>query len=226
MATSKKKKGQPEPLSEPEPTNWYTQVLRDVKNASIQPPATKAEVVAYYQAKYAGRGAAGWKQHLIHDLLPFTPQTGKNPAKNLAKRFDPQRLHNPEPRNAYQYRTLGATIGVKPPENGYHIHYDGWILFSNVCSYRTFDVYIVGEWSKQVAADPTLVFPAMFLLYMEEDDQDRDIDEQSPSVGFCEHGDKSDNGKEVKNPVIDVSANQQEVSSGHNGQRRRFSFFA
>lgn len=207
--------------------DWREQVIEDIKAASIQPPMTKAEMVLYYQKLYPGTGAAGWKQHLIKDLLPFTPQTGKNPAKNLAKRFDPQRLGNPEPRNAAQYKALGAKIGRKPPKYGYHLEFSGWLRFSNVCAYRggkTVD--ITGEWAAQVAADPSLAVRAMLLIYLEEDDQEKDIDEQSPSVGFCEEGETGEEGEDVEDPEISVYANVREVPSGHSGRERRFSFFA
>src|SRR5487761_1041748 len=204
--------------------NWYQQVLADVKNANIQPPSTKAEAITYFQERYP----KNWNAELSKRLQPLLPPT---------KSGQPQSIKNIERRHqaragkgipamttatAGQYKELGVLIGVKPPKHGYHIRYEGWVLFSNVCSYRTFDVDITGEWAAQVTAEPALVFPAMFLLYMEEDDQDRDIDEQEPSVGFCESGDKSDNGDEVKNPDIRVSANEKETHSGHSGQRRRF----
>lgn len=201
--------------------NWYEQVLTDVREASKKPPTSKTEAVAYFQREFAARGKGSWKQQLVHQLADIT---GMKP-KNLEKRFDPQRLHNPEPRNAGQYKELGIRIGWKPPKHGYHVHFDGWVLFSNVCEKRDFDVYITDEWSKQVASDPRRVFPAMFLLYMEEDDQDKDIDEQDPSVSFCEPPDKGEDGEEVKAPDITITANEKEKHSGHSGPARRFSFF-
>lgn len=203
-------------------TNWYQQVLADVKSASIRPEPTKAGLIDYYQQEYTGRGSAGWKQHLVKDLANVTGMK----TKNLEKRFDTQRRNNPEPRNAGQYKALAAMIAPKPPAHGYHVSYDGWILFSNVCSKREFEVDITGEWARQLAADPVLIFSAMFLIYMEEDDQSRDIDEQEPSVGFCEQEDESDDGEDVENPKVDVSANAREVRSGHSGRARRFSFFS
>lgn len=208
-------------------TDWFAGAVEQVKAAGIQPPSTKAEAVAYYQRIAPATGKNGWKQRLIHALLPFTRQTGKNPAKNLAKRFDPQRLHNPEPRNAAEYRALGASIGVKPPKYGYHITFDGWINFSAACSLRSFSVDVTGEWAKQLSQEPALFQQAMLLLYMEEDDQDRDLEEQEPSVGVCENGDDGDAGEAVEDPSIKISANQREVASGHNQERsRRFSFFS
>lgn len=211
-------------------SDWFADAVEQVKAAGIQPPSTKAEAVAYYQRTAPGTGKHGtllWKQRLIHDLLPFTTQTGKDPAKNLAKRFDPQRLHNPEPRNASQYKALGALIGVKPPKYGYHISFDGWINFSAACSLRSFSVDVTGEWAAQLSQEPALFQQAMLLLYMEEDDQDRDLEEQEPSVGLCEDGDDGEAGEAVEDPDIRISANQREVASGHNQERnRRFSFFS
>ncbi|HEV2580460.1 MAG TPA: hypothetical protein VGT44_06370 [Ktedonobacteraceae bacterium] len=82
--------------------------------------SSKAEVIASYRERYeGGRGAAGWKQHLIKDLAA---QTGMKP-KNLEKRFDPARIDN-APRRASekaQYATLGKEklppIGQKLPGN-------------------------------------------------------------------------------------------------------------
>lgn len=226
MATSKKKK-QPAPLPEPEPTNWYTQVLKDVRTASIAPPFTKQEAMAYFQARYP----KNWNYELSRRLQPFLPLTKSGQPqsiKNIERRHQARRgrgIPGSTPTTEAQYRALGASIGYEPPPYGYHINYEGWILFSH-CEYRTFQVDIVGEWAKQVAAEPRLVFPAMFLIYMEEDDQERDIDEQSPSVGFCEIPDEDSSGNKVKNPKIDVYANTHEVASGHRGRERRFSFFA
>lgn len=202
--------------------NWHSQVLEDVRAASIKPPMTKAEAVAYFQDRFTGRGADGWKQNLVRMLASIT---GMKP-KNLEKRFDPQRLHNPEPRNSAQYKTLGAIIGYKPPKYGYHVHFEGWVFFSGACTQRTIDADVTGKWAEQVAAEPRLVLPAMFLIYMEEDDQDRDVDEQEPSVGFCEEGDETEfPGVRADDPDIGISANQKEKHSGHGGRARRFSFF-
>src|ERR1022692_3130988 len=89
--------------------------LQEAIDAVAEPiyMTTKEEIVEYYQDKYPGTGKNGWKQHIIHDLLPFTPRTGKDPAKNLSKRFDPQRLDNPEPRNKGQYEAIGMTLPPK-----------------------------------------------------------------------------------------------------------------
>lgn len=82
--------------------------LRNAIDGATTPvyPSSKAELVAAYQEKFTGRGAAGWKQHLVKDLSELT---GIKP-KNLEKRFDPQRLGNAEKRNAGQYADLGKKL--------------------------------------------------------------------------------------------------------------------
>lgn len=207
--------------------DWYEQVLADVKSASIQPPSTKAEAMAYFQKEYP----KNWNYELSRRLQPLLPPTKSGEPqtiKNIERRHQARKgkgIPGMTPQTAAEYRALGASIGVKPPPNGYHVSFDGHVLFSSTCSARTFSADITGSWAQQVSQDPTLVFPAMFLLYMEEDNQDQDIDEQEPSVSFCESGDESDDGEEVKNPKIHVSANEREVASGHSGRSRRFSFF-
>lgn len=207
--------------------DWYQQVLADVKAASEKPPETKLEAMAYFQKRYP----KNWNFELssrLQKYLPLTKSGQPQSIKNIERRHQARAgkgIPAMTATTAAQYRALGAEIGYKPPEHGYHVHFDGWVLFSNVCQGRTFDVYITGAWAEQVVQNPPLVFPAMFLLYMEEDDQSRDIDEQEPSVGFCEQGDEGEAGEEVHNPSIRISANQRETASGHRGQRRRFSFF-
>lgn len=103
---------------------------RKVEKASEVHMTSKAEIVTYYQDTY---GMKSWKQKLIHDLLPFTKQTGKNPAHNLAKRFDPQRLANPELRNKKEYEALGKTlpsIGTRLPKGGYKVTFSGKVKVS------------------------------------------------------------------------------------------------
>jgi hypothetical protein len=96
--------------------------------------STKAEVIAVYQAEYKGRGQAGWKQHLVHDLAE---QTGMK-TKSLEKRFE-KRIINPEKRNAAQYETLGKTlppIDYEVPEDGAIAKGTLWIRVSKTCEPR------------------------------------------------------------------------------------------
>lgn len=82
--------------------------------------SSKADLIDYYRDKYPGRGANGWKQHIIHDLAAVT---GVKP-KSLEKRFDEQRRGNPERRNAGQYADLGKQlppVGQKLKENSFTI---------------------------------------------------------------------------------------------------------
>ena len=217
MATSKKKKPEPE-LPEVVPTHWYPLMLYQVRKASIQPPKTKAEIVAWYQAHYTGKGAASWKQRLVNDLAKITGMK----TKNLERRFDPSRINNVPRRKLEQdqYKALGAQIGVQPPPYGYKVEFDGWIHWST-CEKRSFTVTITGQWAAQVAKNPPLIEPAMLLVYMEEDDQSTPIAEQEPSVGIC----VKDQEAGVNDPKVTVTANDHEVKSGHSGPARRFSFF-
>lgn len=128
------------------------------------PRDNKADIVEYYQEKYpdTGKRVKEWKQHLVADMLDrlhdVTPATvGKveyaRQAKNLGKRFE-QRLNNPEPRKAEEYRDFGETLPTKPPEGGYEISGTIWVKFSDgECEEREIDPpeYITGEQAQALA---------------------------------------------------------------------------
>lgn len=152
----------------------------------------KYDAVQYYQRQFPSKGKGGWKQSLIQDILPFTPRTGKDPAKNLAKRFDPQRLNTAEPRNDKQYQELAKSLGIlKAPPGGYHVHYDGGIQFSE-CEQREFDIDITGALADEVAADPSRILDIAMQVYMQQEGED------NASVGPCD---------EEGDPEITVTAN-------------------
>lgn len=208
--------------------NWRRQLEEDVRAVSIKPPLTKSEAMTYFQSRFP----ANWNQRLSQALQPFLPLTKKGELqslKNIERRHQARKgkgVPGMTPTTAAEYRALGASIGYAPPKYGYHVEFDGWILFSNVCERRSSEnINVVGEWATQVAADPSLMLPALLLIYMEEDDQDREIEEQEPSVGFCEEGDTGEAGESVRDPRITITANEQEKHSGHGGRARRFSFF-
>lgn len=145
---------------------------------------TKAEIVAYYQANYPGRGAESWKQHLVHDLAAIT---GMKP-KNLERRFDPSRLHN-VPRTARekeQYVELGLQLPpISPPENGYHIYGEVFVKFSDgECEPRDVDEYITGEDAEELLdqARASGMAQAVVKHYME----DALWDEPSARIGDCD----------------------------------------
>src|SRR6266702_3097193 len=114
----------------------YSQVLDE-----SEPRETKADIVEYYQSTYPGFGRGGWKQRLVNDMAAIT---GMKP-KNLEKRFDPQRLNNPEDRNADQYAELGEQLPPKPPENGFHVEGTIWVQYSEECVDREVDFDIAGD---------------------------------------------------------------------------------
>ncbi len=112
----------------------YDKTLQNaIDKASVpQYLSTKGEIVSYYQDKYPGRGAAGWKQHLVQDLAAIT---GLKP-KNLERRFDPSRLNKPAGKAAKDYAQLGqqiGPIGKKPPGKGYQIY---WVLGLHISKSR------------------------------------------------------------------------------------------
>lgn len=233
MATSKKKK-QPEQAA-PEPTDWYSVLLRDVAKASIQPPATRDEVVDWYEQHYPGtvrlkngKTFPAWQDRLLTDLQTITGLS----RPSLSRRFQSRRGRDwrdiaPSAQAEAQYKELGAKlIGVLPPPYGYHIDFKGWIHFSE-CEKRSFNVNLTGLFAAEIAKNHALVLDAMLLVYMEEDDPDSSITKQSPSVGVCTDGDSTSTvGVKASDPVIVVSANASKVSQGHSGRARRFSFFA
>lgn len=211
--------------------NWRTQLEQDVREASIKPPMTKSEAMTYFQSRWP----ANWNQRLSQALQPFLPLTKSGQPqsiKNIERRHQARKgkgIPAMTARTKSEYEALGASIGYAPPKYGYHVEFDGWIAFSSVCERRSSESFkeinVVGEWATQVAADPSLMLKALLLIYMEEDDQSREIEEQEPSVGFCEDGDTGEAGEPVQNPRITITANEREKHSGHGGQKRRFSFF-
>jgi hypothetical protein len=158
--------------------SWQDDVIQQVREASRPGFDNKADAVAYYQREYPHKGKGGWKQRLIHGLLPFTPRTGKDPAKNLAKRFE-KRLSTAEPKNRKQYQNLALSLGLrKPPKKGYHVHFDGKIFFST-CEDRTFDINITGDLAQELCDHPEDFERIIMLVYMQEEGEDE------PSAWFC-----------------------------------------
>jgi hypothetical protein len=169
------------------------------------PRETKADVVEYYQEKYTGSGQKGWKQNLIHDLLGARDITRgsvgdveyKRLAKNTARRFDPSRIENPEPRNAAEYESLGETL---PPRAPYGLHIDGsiYVTYSkDACVERIIEEDIVGDAAKALflMAEEDMK-QAIFNAY--QSDGAGDIEFKGPSQGDC------------ANPVLTVTAIEEE----------------
>lgn len=113
--------------------------------------STKSDIVEYYQSRYPGRGADGWKQRLSHDLADITGMK----AKNIERRFDPSRINN-IPRRASekgQYTELGEQIGPVMPENGLVVDFDGEIKISGQCFPRKFgNLFLDAEEAEELAA--------------------------------------------------------------------------
>jgi len=134
--------------------------------AAGTPRESKADNVEYYQEKYPGLGKGGWKQNLIHDLLGQRDITRgsvgekeyKRLAKNMSRRFDSgekngkRGINNPEPRNAAEYKSLGATLPPKPPGGGYHITGTIWFKYADQpCEDREVDEIITGGQAQELA---------------------------------------------------------------------------
>jgi hypothetical protein len=153
----------------------YEEAAAQVIACSLPGFEKKADAVRYFKKNYpekASKGKPSWKQELISNLLPFTPQTGKDPKKNLSKRFDPQRLETREAKNDKQYQNLSKSLGlIKPPLNGYHVHYDGGIQFSE-CEVREFDVDVTGQMARDVARRPDRIVDLAIQIYMQEEGED------------------------------------------------------
>jgi hypothetical protein len=74
---------------------------------------SKADIVSYYKETYTGRGAAGWKQHIIKDV---SAQTGVKPS-SIERRFDPSRIDRMSSSESQkQYTKLGETLPMKKQE--------------------------------------------------------------------------------------------------------------
>jgi hypothetical protein len=111
-------------------------LFAQVRAASI-PLETKQDIIEHYQGEY-GRT---WAAHLTRDLSPIA---GKAP-RNLARRFNPDRINNPEPRNAEQYKQLGKQLPGKAPEGGYHVWGTIQVKYSGDCEEREVDFDVIGE---------------------------------------------------------------------------------
>lgn len=143
----------------------------------LQLRTTKAEVIEGYQAQYKGRGQAGWKQRIVHDLAQLT---GMKP-KNLEKRFDTQRRGNPEKRNAEQYKTLGESLPPLPPENGFHVSGVIWVRYSEECEERYPDYDLSAS---EAALLVRMAHAGMAEQAASNGYNDKDIDDPNP-YGLC-----------------------------------------
>ena len=165
-------------------TNWMQDAIDEVIAQSPALFNDKAGAVEYYQDKFgdAKKGKALlWKKNLIDDLLAVNdirPDVDKaefkRQYKNLSKRFDPQRLSNPEKRNAKQYEDLARELKlIQAPEGGYHVTYKGGILFSK-CEYREFEVDITDDLADDVASHPDHIIQYAIMVYMQMEGEDTD----------------------------------------------------
>lgn len=148
---------------------------------------TKADVIAGYRELYKGRGADGWKQHIVRDLASLT---GMKP-KNLERRFDPSRIGN-VPRRAsekQEYETLGQQLPPRVPDGGYHITGVVYVKFSDgECEERDVDETITGSDARALLAmaldqADEVAYQAIVNHYMKED---MDTDEPTASIGSCQ----------------------------------------
>jgi hypothetical protein len=94
---------------------------------------TKADLVEYFRANYPARATRtqpSWRQAIVAHLAA---NTGMKP-KNLARRFDPSRLHNvPRTRREKeQYEALGKQIGPVAPA-AYSVDFVGEVRISGEC---------------------------------------------------------------------------------------------
>lgn len=156
----------------------------EIKAASV-PLVTKAEVVNWYQTKFPGLGHNGWKQNIIRDIVPFTPQRGKNPEKNIARRFDPSRINRQEKRNEWQYEALEK---FRAPDGGYHIQGFVWVKFSDgECEEREIDEIVKGEEADALALAAAEELKQVIVnIYMMEDPNEK---EPSADTGPCREPD-------------------------------------
>lgn len=165
--------------------NLYDEVL-----ANSSPRETKAEIVEYYTKKYGWPG--GGKQHLINDLLDrvfdVTPGTVgreeyKRQYKNISKRFDPQRLNNPETRNAAQYKALGETL-PPVPDGSFHIVGTIWFRYMDEpCESREVDEELTYEQSQELAGMAYQeMLQAVINSYMTNTGRGGDIHEDEPML--------------------------------------------
>lgn len=157
------------------------------------PRETKADIIEYYYATYAG----AWRQTLIQDLLGIRgvirdeigDKEYKRQEHNLRRRFDPDRIAKPEPRNAEEYRLLGESLPSMPPEGGYHIWGTVWVKYAdNPCEEREVDEYITDEQAVELAEMANKeVIQAVVNHYM----TDGDIHDEEPRLfaGDCQEPD-------------------------------------
>lgn len=141
---------------------------------------TKAEIIDYYQREYPSRGKGSWKQMLVNTL---SAMTGQKP-KTLEKRFDVQRRNNPEPKNAQQYKDLGAMLPPQLPKGEYHVTGIVWVKFSDgACEER--DVDEVLSYEEAVAMLKMNSRDAAQMLVNKYMEEEPDEDEPTASIGDC-----------------------------------------
>lgn len=93
----------------------YEQLNEAIQGASFEyvHMKSKGDIVAYYKETYTGRGAAGWKQHIIKDV---SAQTGVKPS-SIERRFDPSRIDRMSSSESQkQYTALGEKLPMKKQE--------------------------------------------------------------------------------------------------------------
>lgn len=194
--------------------DWYEDAIQQAIDASLPGFENKADAVRYYMQEYPSKGKGGWKQHIIHDLLPFTQVSNEH---NLARRFDSgakggkRGLSNPEVKNSKQYQNLALWLKLrKAPPGGYHVHYSGGVQFSEKCEPEEFDVDITGELADDVAAHPENILKNAFKVWLGQED------EEEASAGPCD---------EDGEPLIIVTANPDDFVSKGKRKKKAMPFF-
>ncbi len=137
--------------------------VRDISPAEY--PETREELIHRYKEEYGN----GWNRALARDLVPLIQSTGLKPPseKSLMRRFQGARLTgNVSDTHKAEYEALGKTLKptYTPPENGYVVTFEGEILISDKCVWRSFTTYVTGENAEHFAAtgDPSDFFGNYF----------------------------------------------------------------
>lgn len=165
---------------------------------------TRNELIAHFKKTYPGKKLLKngktlerWRPELAKAVQPFTHSKTGEPQKltSVERRFQTGReLKGVSEKQRAEYEALGkklGPVGRRAPMNGYHVHYDGKIKFSE-CEDRPFDIDIVGKMAEDLAQNPEKIVNIMMRVWLHQEG------EEKPSSGPCE---------EEGEPSVTITAN-------------------
>lgn len=144
------------------------------------PRETKADVTAYYKARYPGvrtdskgRTIAAWRSKATTE---YARVTGLSRA-SAAREFQGVRGASSGKKNAAIWKRIGKDLPPAPPENGYRIRGVIWVKYSDDCEERHIDETITGKAARALSLMECDDATQAVANYYQHDD----IDEEGPA---------------------------------------------